>query len=188
VTGLDHQELAAVRDALRTAHGRQSLYGTIARDSAEARAGWLDGRRIGGIALATWTEPPARVVPILLIHVTYYWARKGRGDRGATYVHEHRKPFPLLARAARKNEHATRNARDVGRPTGPDVFALGELVGFEGSPPRWLEERTEIGFPRRARVTLAADPRTRRMLVLGAPLYVLSNGSRYSVEDRGIVG
>jgi hypothetical protein len=180
--GLTAPQAAAVRRELATRAGRSRVR-ELGAQGAAAREAWTWGRQLGRPELAELAAPPARIAVICTIERTYYRAAKGKNAPRDTWVHQHDRPYALLARAARPGER-TRRSTDAIRPSGPEIYQLGEALGFEG---RDLEGRpVEVTFPPRA-VQLVAEPRTARMMLAGVPLWICRNGSRCTATDRGLI-
>jgi len=180
--GLTLTQAATVRRELATPAGRSRVR-ELGAAGADAREAWTWGRKLARPELAELAAPPARIAVICTIERTYYRAAKGPSSPRDTWVHQHDRPFALLARAARPGER-TRRSTDAIRPSGPELYQLGEALGFTG---RDLEGRdVEVTFAPRA-VRLVAEPRTGRPMLAGVPLWICRNGSRCKATAEGLI-
>lgn len=187
--GLTRQQAREVRGLLLTANGRAIVLDKIAPVASDERLAWTWGRKLGRPTLIQIWEPPARVGVVCTIEKTLYRAAKGKGSGVDTWEHKHEPPFMLLASAPRASLETTRVTRtrrssDAVRPTGKAVIRLGEALEIEGTDPSG--HRVLVSFKRR-RVLLVGEPHTRRMMIAGASLAVLRNGSPCLVTADGLV-
>lgn len=160
------------------------------RAAVQARRGWTWGRQVRAAETVSADVPPARVSIICEVAAIEYEAAKGKGAGVDLWRHEHARPFPILCTSARTDLGVTRSARDVPRPSGRPLFRLGRLVAVEGRNP--TGELVRVSFPRG--VEIHGDPSTRRLVIVrrgaargaSAPLFYATNGSPYTLTDRGI--
>jgi len=185
--GLSPKQAREVRMLLATPSGRAIVRDELAPLASEERIAWTWGRKLSAPKLISIWEPPARVGVVCTIEKTLYRAAKGAGKKPDNWEHKHDRPFMLLAQSASSSRSAggrTRRSIDAVQPTGKAVVRLGELLELEGTDP--AGRHVVVSFKRR-RVLLVGEPRTRRMMVAGAQLCVLRNGSPCLVTPDGLV-
>jgi len=178
--GLSNREARKVAGELATPAGRARVRAS-APAAVAGREGWTWGRQIHAPELATIAKPAARVAVVCTIERTLYRAAKGKRAGVNTWQHDHAQPFALLVRPARPSERS-RTARGLTLPR-RDVFRLGEAVSIEGHD----RHGRPVAVTFRRGVALVAEPHTARMMLAGARLWVLPNGSPCRVTPDGLV-
>jgi hypothetical protein len=152
------------------------------RAAREVQRAWRWGRRAGSVEDLELPDLPARFVFVCDVRRTCYETAKGPGARSDLWEHPHRAPFQAIYRAARPGERGIARPRDLAVPRGL-VISLGRLVDVVGEDARGRAVRLE--FSRECRLcTRAGD---RRMLLLGAPLWIRLGESTCEATAEGLI-
>jgi len=182
--GLSDDQAAAVALELERPRARRHELAELAQDAEEQRRAWTWGRAIGRPELLELEPPPPRVAMLCTIERTMYRAAKGRRSPVETYFHDHDRPFQVLASKPTGEELETlRSSRGAHLPSGRAVAFLGRMVEIVGHDARGRPCR--VTFART--VLLLGDPRSARMLLGAAPLWILGNGSPCRVTPEGLI-
>lgn len=196
----DARAIRKLRSAAPQTQAKAAL--RIAPDAAKARRAWTWGKAAMRLEVGQIVgRPTGNVVQLFELHATEYRAAKGKNSRTAVYRHDHDPPYATICVLPGT---APAGVKPIGLARGSSlpgalpkaVYALGELVAFEGLDGAGQLVRLDVPSVARGMVYLIAAPGRRDCHVslttataqrVLPPLYIRRGASRYQPTPAGIV-